>query len=184
MKHLSAFSWRARRAFGALGWPGALGLALLGVGFVLYAGILVPMRQELIDVKQEARLLRQKSRLPATEIKVLNPAEQLADFYRFFPSQDAVPDGMERIYAAAIAQGVSLERGDYQLASERDSKLIRYDIVFPVKGGYLQIRKFIAQVLNEVPNASLDSIMFTRQRINDPVIDAQLKFALYLRPQQ
>ncbi|WP_034303822.1 hypothetical protein [Herbaspirillum sp. RV1423] len=184
MKISSLFVWRIGRCLRALGRPGMLGLLLIGVSIALHFFLLAPIRQEVSDLKNEARQLRARSKLPPSEIKVLNPAEQLADFYKFFPLQDAVPEGMGRIYAAASAQGVVLERGDYQLANERDSKLVRYDIVFPVKGGYLQIRKFIAQVLNEVPNASLDSIVFTRQRINDPMIDAELKFALYVRPLQ
>ncbi|EJL90068.1 hypothetical protein PMI16_01875 [Herbaspirillum sp. CF444] len=184
MKISSSFFWQLRRFFQALGWPGSVGMLVLGIGIASYFLVLIPLRQDVSSLKADAQELRRKSKLRSTEIKALNPAEQLADFYRFFPEQDTVPDGMDRIYAAASMQGVVLERGDYQLAGERDSKLLRYDLVFPVKGGYLQIRKFIAQVLNEVPNASLDSVVFTRQRINDPMIDAQLKFALYLRPLQ
>jgi hypothetical protein len=131
-------------------------------------------------LKREAATLRVLPKAQTSEQAVLNPADQLAAYYRFFPKQDTAPDWMGKLYASAAQQGLNLEQGEYRLTHDRDAKMTRYDIVLPVKGGYLQLRKFIAQALADVPTLSLDSISFGRQKVGDIAVDAQLKFTLYL----
>jgi hypothetical protein len=133
-----------------------------------------------MTLKRDAAALRMVPKAKVAVSKTLNPADQLAEFYRFFPNEDTAADWMRKLYAAAALQGVDLEQGDYQLVHDPDGKITRYDIVLPVRGGYLQIRKFIAQALMDVPALSLDSITFSRQKIGDAAIDAQLRFTLYL----
>lgn len=87
---------------------------------------------------------------------------------------------MEKIYAAAAKFNLNLDQGDYQLVQERDLKLARYEMVLPVRGDYVQIRKFVALALSEVPTLALDGISLTRQNITDPTVDAQLRMTLYL----
>lgn len=88
---------------------------------------------------------------------------------------------MSKLYNAATQQNLALEQGEYRLAPERDSKLTRYDVTLPVKGGYLQIRKFLAQSLTEMPALALESVSFSRQRADESMVNAQLQFTLYLR---
>lgn len=106
---------------------------------------------------------------------------QLAQLYLRFPERKAVSEPMSHLYNAAAEQNINLDQGEYAFSVEPGGKLARYDIVLPVRGGYVQIRKFIAQALNELPTLSLDSIAFGRQKIDDVAIDAQLKMTLYLR---
>jgi hypothetical protein len=182
MKTFQELMWRLRAVPLALGVPGAL-TAIFFVGIAsAYLFVLLPMREEITNIKSDIIRFQSKPRASLQAVKTLNPTEQLAEFYRFFPMQDQISGEMEKIYDAADEQGVTLERGDYQLVSERDSKLLRYDISLPTKGGYLPVRKFVTQVLKDVPSVSLLSIVFTRDRISDPLLDVQLKFALYVKP--
>jgi hypothetical protein len=182
MKTFQELTWRLRALPLALGVPGALA-AIFIVGIAsAYLLVLLPMREEIATIKSDIIRFQSKSRASLQVVRILNPTEQLAEFYRFFPTQDRISEEMEKIYNAADEQGVTLERGDYQLVSERDSKLLRYDISLPIKGGYLPVRKFVTQILKDVPSASLLGIVFTRDRISDPLLDVQLKFALYVKP--
>lgn len=88
---------------------------------------------------------------------------------------------MSKLYNAATQQNLTLEQGEYRLLPERDSKLMRYDVTLPVKGGYLHIRKFLAQSLIEMPALALESVSFSRQKADESMVNAQLQFTLYLR---
>ncbi|MES2356524.1 MAG: hypothetical protein V4568_19410 [Pseudomonadota bacterium] len=173
--------WRATQFVVAVGWPGAAALVVLVLCAAFGFFVLKPLQDHIDTLQRDAETLRSQFKPQLrSEQKSLNPAEQLAAFYRFFPKQNTLSDWMAKLYDAAAQQSLSLEKGEYHLAHDRDAKLTRYDIVLPVKGGYLQLRKFVAQALTDVPNLSLDSITFNRQKIDDPLIDAQLTFTLYL----
>jgi hypothetical protein len=159
------------------GWL-AVALSLFCASFLF--SVLFPLQQQLALLKSDAgsltlpdKSLRRSTAAPASE-------RALSDLYTFFPPQDGRVDAMEKIYAAAAKFNLNLDQGDYQLVQERDLKLARYEMVLPVRGDYVQIRKFVALALSEVPTLALDGISLTRQNITDPTVDAQLRMTLYL----
>ena len=83
------------------------------------------------------------------------------------------------MYAAAAAQKLVLEQGEYRLSSDKTGKLARYQVTLPVKGSYLQIRQFVDQALIDVPVATLDDINFKREAIGATQLEARIKFTLY-----
>ena len=56
-----------------------------------------------------------------------------------------------------------------------------YQIVLPVKGGYQPLWQFAMQGLRDMPFASLDEVSFRRDAIAEPVVEARLRFTLYLK---
>lgn len=174
--------WNVKKYASAFGLPGAAAMLLFALCAAFGFFTLKPLQAHIVALRTEAKYLRAQSAGTRSqpEQKTLNPAEQLAEFYRFFPRQESASDWMATLYNAAAQQNLNLDQGEYRLAHDRDGKLTRYDIVLPVKGGYVQLRKFIAQALAEVPSLSLDGIAFNRQKIGDAAVDAQLRFTLYL----
>lgn len=178
---LRRMAWHTSHAVTSLGWIGALAAALIMMSAAFGLFILRPMQHHISELQQEAAVLRMQASVKLSSKQTnLNPAEQLASFYRFFPKQDTMSDWMAKLYGAAAQQNLNLEQGEYALAHDRDSKLTRYDIVLPVKGGYVQIRKFIAKAMADAPSLSLDGMTFSRQKIGDSAVDAQIRFTLYL----
>lgn len=173
--------WHIRHNLRSLDWFSGIAVVLLMMSAAFAYFVLRPMLSHVRVVQQEAAMLRTQAKAKlASEQGSLNPAEQLASFYRFFPQHDTAYDWMAKLYNAAAQQNLILEQGEYRLTHDRDSKLTHYDIVLPVKGGYVQIRKFIAQAMADVPSLSLDGITFSRQKIGEPLVDAQIRFTLYL----
>lgn len=181
MINLKQVTWHIRRLASLFGWPGAAVVfgSLICVMFVLL--VLQPLGERLGILHKEAASLQLQTKPQFNSQKRLNPVDQLDQFYRFFPRQDAIAERMAKLYGAAAQHNLNLEQGEYRLIPVRESKLARYEIVLPIKGGYLQLRKFVAQVLTEVPNLSLDAITFSRQKIEDSSIDVQLNMTFYLR---
>lgn len=178
--HLGPYIWKSQQLFARLGWPAVCVFILLiwTVAFELF--FVRPLESNISALKAEAEILSVQSKVAVTQEKPLDPAEQLMGFYKFFPKQLDVTEAIAMLYNAATQNNINLDQADYHLGQGRDDKLLRYEIALPIKGGYVQVRKFIAQSLQEIPNLSLDSISFNRAKIGDTLVDAELKFTFYL----
>ena len=171
-----------KRGLDRLSREGVAGLGLLALCLTFYLSALRPTQVKLDQLHANMVSLREKIQNTANTMRTSRdaPAEQLSTYYKFFPSQTSAPDWLEKIYRAAQDQNIQLEKGEYRTNREKAGKLMRYQIILPVKGTYLQLRKFLAAVLAGIPIASLDHISFERQKIGDEVIEAKIKLTLYL----
>lgn len=161
---------------------GVIGLVLLTLCLGFYLAALRPTQDRLDQLNTNIVALREKAQSTASSLRAHReiPAEQLVTYYRFFPSQTSAPVWLGKIYKAAREQNIQLEQGEYRANRDKDGKLARYRITLPVKGTYLQVRRFVASVLTDVPIASLDQISFERQKIGDEALDAKIRLTLYL----
>lgn len=171
-----------KRRLARLSREGAVGLGLLVLCLAFYFSALRPTQVRLDRLQSDMVSLHEKIRNAKDAMRVDpdTPAEQLVRYYKFFPPQTSTPLWLDKIYKAALDQNIQLEQGEYRAKSEKAGKLVHYRIVMPVKGTYLQLRKFLAAVLTDIPTASLDQISFERQKIGDEVIEAKIKLTLYL----
>lgn len=172
--------WLLRRARRRLGWPGLAGLALLGLGLVFYAGVNLPERLRAAGLQQQVAAARSQAATRASPA-AMGPEARLAAFYGEFPVRETLPGWLEKIYAAGNTAALALDRADYKLNPDRDSRLLRYEVDLPVRGSYVQIREFIRTVLAEVPTIALRDLQLQRSAIGDPEVEARIRFILYLR---
>lgn len=151
-------------------------------GALFYLVGVVPLHRETAAAHQETQALRLRLQEQKTRsTKMQTPAEEFAAFYQKLPAASSAPDSIQKIYDAARAQNLHLEQGEYRLTHDNGGKLAHYELIFPIKGGYLQVRKFIDQVLADNANIVLDSISFQRQKVGDATLQSQVKFILFLK---
>jgi hypothetical protein len=162
------------RGLGALGVLG-IGVLMLCLGF--YASSVMPLKEELRA--QRAALSRART---STDYRPVSsrPADELARFYAHFPPADELTKHVDRLHRLALRSGLELAQGEYRL--EKPAGLWTYRITLPVRGRYPQVRDFAADILRELPVASLDALRFDRKGARDAEVDAQLRLTLYLRP--
>lgn len=175
----SPLMWRLRRGADGLGLPGLAGAGLLAFCAIFYFSAFVPASREVQSLGHEADAMRTRT-LSTSELFRRQPAGQLDTFYKNFIDMKGMPDALEPLHQAAATQDISLERGEYNLVRSDSDKLVRYEMTLPVRSDYTHIRKFLSQLLATVPQISLDSVDFERQKIGDTAIDAQIKLTLYL----
>lgn len=173
-------SWLLRRWRRSLGWPGLAGAGLLVLALLFYAGASLPERLRAHGLEQEVAAARARASAPARPAETGTEA-RLASFYSGFPGRDTAPVWLEKLYAAGQQAGLALERTEYKATPDRASRLLQYEITLPVRGSYLQVRQFIRTALNDIPTMALREIHFRRANIGEPVVDAQIRFVLYLR---
>lgn len=170
----------ARRALTHLGWPGMLGLALLLSAASVYLTVVQDKTAKLSELKRESASLKSRiERAAKSGIPETGSVEELNKFYGFF-SGNTLTDWLNKLYAAAEAQNLVLDQGEYRLSPDKSGKLARYQVTLPVKGSYVQIRQFVDQALLDVPVAALDDINFKREAIGATQLEARIKFTLYV----
>lgn len=172
------------RGLRRLGAAGGLGLLLIAYGLGLVFLVLLPKGH---DEARLAQLLHQREASLAAERQAqaersqASPENRLAEFYQFFPAQDELLESLGSIYALAQKQGLKPEQAQYKFVAENESRLAQYEITLPLSGGYPQQRRFIEQVLAELPALELRDLAFKREGIDKENVEALLRFVLHLR---
>ncbi len=182
---MNRWRWIAEHWLRRLGWHGVAGMALAVSAAAFYLALVVPARTQLADARQAAQSARELARRMVREggVGVGGDASRLAVFYRAFPPARSLPDWLDKVYGAARDQSLSLDQGEYKFGREKGAKLAVYRIGLPVTGSYVQIRKFIEQVLNDIPAAALEGVSFKRENIGSGTVEARVRFSLYLAGQ-
>ena len=108
-----------------------------------------------------------------------SPQASLKAFYKLLPAEDQAPKAFQQILAMANDQGVEPEKSEYQSARNPAAAFTRYQMTLPLHGRYLDIRKFVIQVLNTLPNVALSEINVKRGESNSEQVEARLRFSIY-----
>jgi hypothetical protein len=97
------------------------------------------------------------------------------------PPRSEAPDVVAKIYEEAGAAGVELPRGQYEYVPARDGVAARYRLTFPVHASYPQIRSFLDRTLIALPAVAVEGLRIERKAVGDGSVDAEVKFAAYVR---
>jgi len=177
---VNALSSALRRLYDSLGWPGMAGIILVLLAAGMTVSIVQPRSAQLAELKRANQSLKTRIEQAARSgIPETGSQDDLARFYGFFDGPGTT-QWLDKVYAAADAQNLVLAQGEYRMTPDRTGKLARYRISLPVKGSYVQIRRFVAQTLTDVPVAALDDISFKRETIGAAQLEAHIKLTLFL----
>ena len=165
-----------------LGWQGVAGILLLLAGWAFTSGVMGPAEERAVQVRERAESQNQRSALGKEMQREAtgSPAVMLEKFYSFFTTDQEITDQLATIYNLAQANGLVLMQGDYKVVRYKDERMTQYQISLPVVGGYNQVRRFAAQVLDKIPVISLDQIKFERKQAYNAVVEAEIMFTLYM----
>ena len=178
---LASPHWVRRRWMSLFGWPGMAGIGLMVACLVFFMAFIRPAEFRLDSARQSAIQLHKQGKHDANEAsRELQPTEQLAEFYRAFPNDSDLLPGIEKIFTLAQNQNLTLDQGEYKLSRDKVGKLVRFQMVLPVKGDYPQIRKYLDSLLTEIPNIALEHLQLERRKVGDPALEATIRLALYL----
>ncbi|EEF23981.1 conserved hypothetical protein [Ricinus communis] len=124
--------------------------------------------------------------LPAPSTLVAPPPppsanQNLAAFYDVLGERRYAEQQVRLLFDLAAKSNLVLSQGEYKAGYDKASRVSTYQIILPVKGPYQAIWQFAMQGLREMPFASLDEVGFRRDSIAEPVVEARLRFTLYLK---
>lgn len=174
---------RLKFALATAGWPSLAGLVLLlaAAGAELLA---VPQQQALAAASQAAaeRSHQDYLRLAAGEGRgKLGSAQALARFRARLTSDKEADAVFEILQRDAQKNGLAPVGTEYKWQRQSGAGLAEVSIVMPMKAAYAPLRAFVRDVLADVPGLALEQFDLQREAIGAGVVDARLRFSLYLK---
>jgi hypothetical protein len=89
---------------------------------------------------------------------------------------------LRTVFAAAGRHRVDLPKGDYTLSHAEDgSGVARLEVVLPIKDRYATVKALVADLLTELPHASLSELKLERAAANTELLEARVRLTLYYR---
>lgn len=163
-----------------LGWPGIAGVCLLAItcGFLMV--VLMPSINKFHALEHSVVAITAQEKAGKIKKIAASPQSSLKAFYGMLPPEQAVVALTDKIFTIALQNNIEPDKGVYLLKREPSTRLSRYEISLPVSGKYIDIRLYIAQVLNALPTAALDAISFNRPAGDEGRVNAQLHFTIYM----
>lgn len=174
--------WARRRWLSLFGWPGMLGAGLLALCVALYISAVQPAQVRLNEAHESAISVQERVKRAANGLNhgELTAADQLVEFYRIFPDEKNLLPWLEKVFVLAQSQGIRLDQGEYKVTRDKVGKLVRFEMMLPVRSTYPQIRKYVDILHREIPILAMEHLQFERQKVNDSEVEAKIKLALYV----
>lgn len=175
---ISTSQYLARR-LQYVGKTGAGGIALIVFAIVFFMGANVSLKHEVEDLRADLRAPQPTQAADASPRQIRATAAR--GLMNTLPERSTLPALTGKIVAQAEAAGVALDRGSYDFTVTHSGHLVRARMTFPVHGRYPDIRRFIDSTLAAVPGAAVDGLRLGRKDIGSAEVDADIRFAVYLR---
>ncbi|MEW6679349.1 MAG: hypothetical protein AB1421_15655 [Pseudomonadota bacterium] len=164
-------AWGAAR----LGWPGLLGLGLLAASLALCLLAVKPM-----ETRAQALETRAQDQVRQQALKPDIHTAPVQDWRSNLPADRQAYARLARLFEAAETAGLALDEGNYRTQTETRSGLVRRVVILPVAGTYPALRSFMAEALNQDAALALEGLRMSRETLETPDLEAELRLAYYL----
>jgi hypothetical protein len=175
---VSRARWQATR----IGVAGKIGCGLIVFSIVFFFAAVLPQHAESQALMRKATAMKAQLRAEPADAtgRKLRRNPGLHDFYAFFPNIDSSPFWIGELVKVATQHGIEISGSDYRMVQEKEWVLARYEMAMPVRARYPQMRAFIADTLRTIPAMALVDVVIKREGVESEVLEASLKFNLYL----
>jgi hypothetical protein len=92
-----------------------------------------------------------------------------------------LPSQLSIFHQLAQENGIAFSQVQYSAQTMIHTQVTVYDIVFSVQNDYQSVKRFISEVLNNLPNIALKQVRFTRDIERSGVMETELQFSLFVR---
>ncbi len=157
-----------------LGTAGQAGLTALVGALAVAIGALVPAYHALQTLNADIARAQHPS-------AVNNIEQAIPHLVASLPTRAQIPAVIGLVVTQAKEAGVSLDKGHYLYVPPKSGAIARYELEFPVKAGYPEIRSFINRTLGAVPAAALSKLHVERKAVADPAVNADIGFVVFVR---
>ena len=159
-----------------LGALGMTGLAAMLAAVVIGLGALIPGQNAIRAL--DADIARATQHHPPHEV---TPEEGIGRLVAALPTRGQIPAVIGLVLQQAQQAGVPLDVGHYAFVPAKSGSVGRYELEFPVRASYPQVRDFINRTLTAIPAAGLDKLRIERKTVADQVVNADVRFVVFVR---
>lgn len=172
---IAALRWYLRRLAGEIGVRGTVGAGILAFSVMYAVNAFPPLVEELDELQRNV-----SQSAPEQQSSGTNSDAQLMALPKIFPARTDLLTWLDRLHGAAESNQLQINLGEYK-PGEHNSVLQTYELNFPVKADYVQLRGFLSEALTDNPSLSLDHISFRRQKSSDTELNAEIRMTQFLK---
>ncbi len=158
-----------------IGPAGQVGLVALFAALIVAVSALIPTRNAIQSLSSDV-LHAQQTPHPA-----VSPDDGLARILAALPTREQIPAVLKQVFQEAQRVGVRLDNGTYAFIPGKAGSVAHYEVQFPVKASYPQLRNFINGTLVAVPAAGLDKLRVERKSVGDATVQADIHLVIFVR---
>jgi len=177
---ISLLAARARFALHRHGWPALAGVLMLMLIWPLAHFGADQARADAATLRATLQAQRlQQARQPDPKAA---QRTSMAELQARLPAAEGALEAVQVIHSAAARHGVKLAAGEYRLLREGSSPTMqRYQITLPASGAYLDVRAWMAAVMNALPTIAIEELSLVRQDVGAPGLETRVRWTLYLK---
>lgn len=153
----------------------ALGLSLLV--WLFWVPVQVAGASRAADQLQRAQ---HENTNNASTGEVLEPPLQV--FRNALLPQDGTTAQLRMVFQLAANAGVTVAQVDMRRQVDAAGAYSQLQIVLPVRGDYLNIKRFCSDLLQGMPALSIDQIVLKREQAGTGPVEAQISLSLWQEP--
>lgn len=164
----------------AMGRTGVAGTTLVVFAIAFFVAANSPLKHQLTELQaraDDARRPHVRPRPSAADAA----RDEVQALLEHLPRRSELPALTDKVVTEATAARIALQRGTYDFSVSHSGGLIRARMTFPVHGRYPDIRRFIDATLAAIPGAAVDGLRVERKEIGAGEVDADIRFAVWLR---
>jgi hypothetical protein len=163
-----------------IGWPGGIGLALLGGALVMSFALERPLRGENVLLANEIVTIEPQTQKTSPAASADELRKQLEAFIATLPEHDEINDQLNPLHELAALHHLSIKSSEYRSAQNGNTDAIRQlRINIKTEGEYTDLRNLLREIQRELPALSIEQLTLTRQKIADTKLDITVEFILF-----
>jgi Tfp pilus assembly protein PilO len=169
--HVRALLWTERLAV-----PGLIGVVLALCAIVAFLVFDVPLWQQHRDLQRQVLAVNKNLRElapTASTVAVLAPLTSPLG------TEDELPTVLADIARLARDEGLSFPMSDYTWTPQTEAEFGQYELQFSLKGGYLPIRHFLQDLLNNEPALAIRNVSLSRDSPAQPDLNAKIRIVIF-----
>lgn len=158
-----------------IGPAGQVGLGALILAAVVAASVVIPAHNDIDALRADIVHAQQAPRAAARD-------DGLSRVVASLPTRAQIPAIVAQVFQQAKDTGVPLDSGHYAFtAAKSGGGTARYELEFPLKASYPDIRNFINHTLAAVPAAGLAKLHIERKAVGETQVNADVNFVIFVR---
>lgn len=162
-----------------IGWPGGIGIALLGAAVVMSVTLALPVRNENTSLQNEILQMKPLLRQPSNTVSAGDVRQQLDDFVGELPRHDEINTTLNLLHDLAAKYHLSLKNSEYRPAQNKTDGIGRMRITIKTEGNYSDVRGFLQEIPQALPALAIEHLSLARQKISDTRLETIVEFTLF-----
>lgn len=171
---LTQFKWQVYRAIERLGALGNAALLLALATIVAYILLVRPLATQVAEALQPIDL-KPNQALPASN------ADKLPQFLASLPSVANRASATKTLMDIAASENLLLDEVSYKTDIKPNDPINHYHVEFSLYASYPEIQHFLSALLNQMPFVSLESLTFSRESVQDSIVEARIHLIFHFR---